>query len=60
MDKNQILEKLAAVVVDGTEEEAKALAQAAVEAGIDPLAAIEQMTTGGSRKTQPIHSQASK
>jgi corrinoid protein of di/trimethylamine methyltransferase len=54
MDKSQILEKLAAVVIDGTEEEAKALAQAAVAAGIDPLEAIEQgltkgMTTIGAR-----------
>ncbi len=47
MEKSQILEKLAAVVIDGTEEEAKALAQAAVAADIDPLEAIEQGLTKG-------------
>ncbi len=41
MDKSQILEKLAAVVIDGTEGEAKALAQAVVANHIDPLEAIE-------------------
>ena len=47
MEKSEILEKLAAVVIDGTEEEAKALAQAAVAANIDPLEAIEQGLTKG-------------
>jgi trimethylamine corrinoid protein len=47
MDKNQILEKLAAVVVDGTEDEAKALAQAVVANRIDPLEAIEQGLSKG-------------
>jgi methanogenic corrinoid protein MtbC1 len=42
MEKSQILEKLAAVVVDGTEDEAKTLAQAVVENQMDPLEAIEQ------------------
>jgi corrinoid protein of di/trimethylamine methyltransferase len=47
MDKNQILEKLAAVVIDGTEDEAKALAQAVVANKIDPLEAIEQGLSKG-------------
>jgi trimethylamine corrinoid protein len=47
MDKSQILEKLAAVVIDGTEEEAKVLAETAVAADIDPLEAIEQGLTKG-------------
>jgi len=47
MDKNQILEKLAAVVMDGTEDEAKALAQAVVANKIDPLEAIEQGLSKG-------------
>ncbi len=47
MDKSQILEKLAAVVIDGTEEEAKTAAQAAVTGNIDPLEAIEQGLTKG-------------
>lgn len=47
MDKNQILEKLAAVVMDGTEEEAKVLAQAVVANKIDPLEAIEQGLSKG-------------
>jgi trimethylamine corrinoid protein len=47
MDKSQILEKLAAVVIDGTEEEAKALAQAVVAGNIDPLEAIEQGLSKG-------------
>lgn len=54
MDKSEILEKLAAVVIDGTETEAEALAQAVVENQMDPLEAIEQglskgMTIIGSR-----------
>lgn len=47
MDKSQILEQLAAVVIDGTEEEAKTAAQAAVTGNIDPLEAIEQGLTKG-------------
>ena len=47
MDKNQILEKLAAVVMDGTEDEAKVLAQAVVANKIDPLEAIEQGLSKG-------------
>jgi len=47
MDKSQILEKLTAVVIDGTEEEAKTLAQAAVASNIDPLEAIEQGLSKG-------------
>ncbi|MCX5818397.1 MAG: cobalamin-dependent protein [Deltaproteobacteria bacterium] len=47
MDKNQILEKLAAVVIDGTEDEAKVLAQAVVANKIDPLEAIEHGLTKG-------------
>ena len=47
MDKNQLLEKLAAVVIDGTEDEAKALAQAVVANKIDPLEAIEQGLSKG-------------
>lgn len=47
MDKSQILEKLAAVVMDGTEDEAKVLAQAVVANKIDPLEAIEQGLSKG-------------
>ena len=47
MDKNQILEKLAAAVIDGTEDEAKALAQSVVANKIDPLEAIEQGLSKG-------------
>lgn len=47
MDKNQILEKLAAVVIDGTEDEAKVLAQAVVANKIDPLEAIEHGLSKG-------------
>ncbi|MCE5264709.1 MAG: cobalamin-dependent protein [Deltaproteobacteria bacterium] len=47
MDKEQMLEKLAAVVVDGYEDEAKALAQTAVAEGIDPLEAIERGLSKG-------------
>ena len=47
MDKNQILEKLAAVVIDGTEDEAKVLAQTVVANKIDPLEAIEQGLSKG-------------
>jgi corrinoid protein of di/trimethylamine methyltransferase len=47
MDENQILEKLAAVVIDGTEDEAKALAQAVVANKIDPLEAIEHGLSKG-------------
>ena len=47
MDKKQILEKLAAVVMDGTEDEAKVLAQAVVANKIDPLEAIEQGLSKG-------------
>ena len=47
MDKDQIFEKLAAVVMDGSEEEAKALAQAVVAAKIDPLEAIERGLSKG-------------
>jgi corrinoid protein of di/trimethylamine methyltransferase len=47
MDKNQILEKLAAVVMDGTEDEAKVLAQAVVANKIDPLEAIEHGLSKG-------------
>jgi len=54
MEKSQILEKLAAVIIEGTEDEAKALAQEVVSSKMDPLEAIEQglsigMTTVGSR-----------
>ena len=54
MEKSQILEKLAAVVIDGTEDEAKALAREVVTNKLDPLEAIEQglskgMTIIGSR-----------
>ena len=47
MDKNQILEKLAAVVIDGTEDEARVLAQAVVANKIDPLEAIEHGLSKG-------------
>ena len=47
MDKSRILEELAAVVIDGTEAEAKELAQAAVAGNIDPLEAIEQGLSKG-------------
>jgi len=47
MEKSQLLEKLAAVVVEGTEEEARALAQTAVSDKIDPLEAIEQGLSKG-------------
>jgi trimethylamine corrinoid protein len=47
MDKNQILQKLAAVVIDGTEDEAKVLAQAVVANKIDPLEAIEHGLSKG-------------
>src|SRR3989339_2037556 len=47
MDKSQILEKLAAVVIDGTEDEAKALAQAVVANHIDLLEAIEMGLSKG-------------
>ena len=47
MDKSQILEKLAAVVIDGTEDEAKVLAQSVVANKIDPLEAIEQGLSKG-------------
>ena len=47
MDKNQILEKLAASVIDGTEDEAKVLAQAVVAEKIDPLEAIEHGLSKG-------------
>jgi len=47
MDKHRILERLTAVVIDGTEEEAKTLAQTAVAKGIDPLEAIEQGLSKG-------------
>ncbi len=47
MDKEQMLEKLAAAVVDGYEDEAKALAQTAVAEGIDPLEAIERGLSKG-------------
>ena len=47
MDKNQILEKLAAAVIDGAEDEAKALARAAIADKIDPLEAIEQGLSKG-------------
>ena len=47
MDKNRLLEKLAAVVIDGTEDEAKVLAQAVVANKIDPLEAIEQGLSKG-------------
>jgi corrinoid protein of di/trimethylamine methyltransferase len=47
MDKNQILEKLAAVVIDGTEDEAKVLARAVVANKIDPLEAIERGLSKG-------------
>jgi trimethylamine corrinoid protein len=47
MDKSQILEKLAAIVIDGTEDETKALAQAVVANHIDPLEAIERGLSKG-------------
>ncbi len=47
MEKSQILEKLAAVVIDGTEDEAKVLAQEVVTSNMDPLEAIEQGLSKG-------------
>ena len=47
MDKNQILEKLAEVVIDGSEDEAKALAREVVATKMDPLEAIEQGLSKG-------------
>ena len=47
MDKSQILEKLAAVVVDGIEDEAKAVAQTAIVEKIDPIEAIEKGLSKG-------------
>jgi len=47
MDKEQILEKLAAAVVDGEEEEAKILARAAVNSQVEPLEAIEKGLSKG-------------
>ena len=47
MEKSQILEKLTAVVIDGTEDEAKVLAQEVVTGNIDPLEAIEQGLSKG-------------
>ena len=47
MDKELILEKLAAAVVDGVEEEAKILAQAAVSSQVEPLEAIEKGLSKG-------------
>jgi len=47
MDKKQILEKLAAAVVDGAEEEAKILARAAVSGQVEPLEAIEKGLSKG-------------
>ena len=47
MEKSQILEKLAAVVIDGTEDEAKALAREVVTNKLDPLEAIEQGLSKG-------------
>jgi trimethylamine corrinoid protein len=47
MDKNQLLEKLAAVVIDGSEEEAKELARAVISNKIDPIEAIEHGLSKG-------------
>jgi corrinoid protein of di/trimethylamine methyltransferase len=47
MDANQILEKLSAVIIDGTEDEAQALAQEVVANHIDPLEAIEKGLSKG-------------
>lgn len=47
MEREQILEKLAAVVIDGSEQEAKELARAAVTGKIDPLEAIEKGLSKG-------------
>jgi trimethylamine corrinoid protein len=47
MDKEQLLEKLAAAVVDGAEDEAISLARAAVADKFDPLEAIDQGLSKG-------------
>ena len=47
MDASQILEKLSAVIIDGTEDEAQALAQEVVANHIDPLDAIENGLSKG-------------
>jgi corrinoid protein of di/trimethylamine methyltransferase len=47
MDSIQILEKLSAVVIEGSEEEAEALAQQVVANNIDPLEAIEKGLSKG-------------
>jgi trimethylamine corrinoid protein len=47
MDKSQILEKLEAVVVDGNEDEAKAVARTVITEKIDPLEAIEKGLSRG-------------
>jgi len=47
MDKKDILEKLAGVVIDGNEDEAKAIAQVVVANKMDPLEAIEKGLSKG-------------
>ncbi len=42
MEKAELMEKLTGVVLDGSEEEAKALARQVIADGVDPLEAIEQ------------------
>jgi corrinoid protein of di/trimethylamine methyltransferase len=47
MDASQIFEKLSAVIVDGTEDEAQALAKEVVANNINPLDAIEKGLSKG-------------
>lgn len=47
MDKSQILKKLESVVIDGTVDEAKALAEVVISNQIDPLEAIENGLSKG-------------
>jgi trimethylamine corrinoid protein len=47
MDTSRILEKLSAVVIDGSEDEAKILAQEVATSNMDPLEAIEQGLSKG-------------
>lgn len=47
MDSSQILEKLSAVVIEGSEEEAEELAKQVVANNIDPLEAIEKGLSKG-------------
>lgn len=47
MEKAELMEKLTGVVLDGSEEEAKALARQVIADGVDPLEAIEQGLSRG-------------